>query len=342
MGKEKDFNNILDECLDRMLFQGEPLELCLASYPEHSAELESLLQTALAAREAAAIKPRTDFRERARNQFQAAVRDMEAKKERRVSFFGRHPQWVTAIVVVLVILFAGSGVVAVAGDSMPDGLLYSVKRASETVRLAFTPSDLGKAELYASLADERVTEIVYLADNGNTEQIDEVTGLLEEHLTVVAGLMLPQEADTAASMAPASRAMLEAPRVLSEPEAETAPLETAPQMAPALAPSPVPPAALPEDAPASVMEVPEAPSASLGGEEAVPALPDDEKVSAPNEIIEVTSEAELGMLLSIDALDNREALLSALERAPESLKPALLRALGVADAGYQKALEALG
>ena len=80
MKKAREFDNILDECLERVLIKGETVEQCLAQYPEHAAELEPLLRTALETKEAVAIKPRPEFRERASYQFQAALREMESKK----------------------------------------------------------------------------------------------------------------------------------------------------------------------------------------------------------------------------------------------------------------------
>ena len=76
MKKTTEFDNILDECLERVLIKGEALEQCLASYPEYAAELESLLQTALLTKKASAIKPRPEFRDRARYQFRSALQEM--------------------------------------------------------------------------------------------------------------------------------------------------------------------------------------------------------------------------------------------------------------------------
>jgi len=42
-----------------------------------------------------------------------------------------------------------------------------------------------------------------------------------------------------------------------------------------------------------------------------------------------------------NAADNPAALRDALEKAPESVKPALRRAIEVADAGYKQTLKAL-
>ena len=129
MAKENEFDNILNECLERVLTGGETVEECLAAYPELAAELESLLRTSLVAREATAIKPRPEFRERAGYQFQAAVREAAARPKR--GFFSWQPQWVTAVVIVIVVLLAGSGTVAASGDSMPDEALYGVKLAGD-------------------------------------------------------------------------------------------------------------------------------------------------------------------------------------------------------------------
>ncbi|GAI42438.1 unnamed protein product, partial [marine sediment metagenome] len=43
MSKEKEFDNILDECLERLLVNGETIEQCLQSYPEQAANLKPLL-----------------------------------------------------------------------------------------------------------------------------------------------------------------------------------------------------------------------------------------------------------------------------------------------------------
>jgi len=64
--RNKEFDNILNECLERLLVKGESLEQCLQRYPGQAAELKPLLETALAAREASSIQPRADFNGRGR------------------------------------------------------------------------------------------------------------------------------------------------------------------------------------------------------------------------------------------------------------------------------------
>lgn len=191
MKKRKEFNNILDECLERVLIKGETVEQCLASYPEQAAELEPLLQTALATKKASAIKPRPEFRDRARYQFRSALQEMEVERGRR--FFSWQPRWATAVIAILVLLLASGGTVAAANNSMPDEPLYPVKLATERVRLALTPSALGKAELYINLADKRVAEMVYMANKGKPEQVERAAQRLDTYLTRVASLTTPPQ-----------------------------------------------------------------------------------------------------------------------------------------------------
>ncbi len=82
MRKSREFDNVLDECLERLLVKGETVEQCLRSFPEHADELEPLLETALATKQASAIQPRPEFRDRARYQFYAALQERERKRSR--------------------------------------------------------------------------------------------------------------------------------------------------------------------------------------------------------------------------------------------------------------------
>ena len=274
MKRGKEFNNVLDECLERLLVKGETLEQCLRSYPEYAAELEPLLQTALATKQALIIQPRPEFKTKARYQFRLALQEVKPKRR---FFLGWQPRWATAVATILVLLLAGSGTVVAAGNSMPDNPLYPVKLATEQVRLTLTRSNMGKAELYAKLADKRVAEIIYMADKGDARQVEVTTQRLDERLVMLARL-------TSALKAGAT------------PEA--------------LAPLPTP---VPSEA-------------ARGGK--------DVHVGA-------NRRAELRVTVAHCAVNHQARLHAALEKAPESAKPALRRAIAVSLAGYEKALEAL-
>ena len=278
----KEFNNILDDCLERLLVKGETIEQCLQSYPEQADELRSLLQTALVAKEASAIQPRAEFRARARYQFRSALQEAASRRSR--PFLGWFPRWATVVTIVLGLLLIGSGTVAAAGYSMPDSPLYPLKLTTETVQLTLTRSDIGKAELHAKLADRRVTEIIYMANKGNAQWVEVITQRLDKRLVMLAILVSTQEA-------------------VAPPKAMLAPPEAAPSEEGAIV--------LPEEA--------------RGG--GVP--------------VEMNKRAKLRMTVVRYADKHPAALRAVLERAPESAKPALRRAIAIAEARYQGAIEAL-
>ncbi|MBA7701411.1 hypothetical protein ES703_110147 [subsurface metagenome] len=195
MKKDKEFNNIFDECLERIVVDGETLEQCLKRYPEQAAELKPLLETVLAVKEASAVEPRPEFKARARYRFRSALQEKAAPKRR--PFFGWVPRWATALAIVLVVLMAGGGTVAAASNSMPDSILYPVKLATENVQLALTTSELGRARLCAGFADRRVVEIIYMADRGDARRVEEITGRLDDRLDMLVVLVSELEADDA-------------------------------------------------------------------------------------------------------------------------------------------------
>jgi len=187
--KDKEFNNILNECLERLL-KGETIEQCLQGYPEQAAELKPLLETALAAKRASAIKPRADFKARARYQFRSALSESAPRVHPSLGWF---PRWATVTAIVLALLLAGSGTVIAASNSMPDSPLYPVKLATEEAQLALNLSQIGKARLCAEMADRRVVEIIYLAEKGDFQQIGLITQHLDNRLAMLATLVLAQE-----------------------------------------------------------------------------------------------------------------------------------------------------
>jgi hypothetical protein len=328
MKKDREFENILDECLENML-RGKTIEQCLADYPDHAAALEPMLRTAYRARMATNIQPRPEFKDRARHQFQATIREMEPKPARtRVhhGFFpSLRPVWI-ALAAIVAIIIAGGGTVYAAGGALPDSPLYSVKLATEQVRLFFTWSDIGKAELYAEFADERVEEIIKMAEEGKVELAEAATNRLNEQLVAIANLTIGDKGMTT------NGGMLSIGAAESSRNGqETVPTAT---MAPTTVPGTT-----------SVMNEPAPNEDTQLGVSGPPATVTDNALSATSE--GRTDEQENGDLerkeklkeqLLRQAIENPEALLKALETAPESLRDILLWAIEVVNAGYDEAI----
>jgi hypothetical protein len=220
--KNKEFDNILNDCLERLLLKGEGLEQCLEHYPEQAAELKPLLETALAAKEASAIKPRPDFKAQASYQFRAALQERAAKGRPSWGWF---PRWATVVAVVLVLALGGVGTVAAASNSMPDSPLYPVKLATEQMQFSLTFSQMGKARLCAELADKRVAEIAYMADKGDAEQVVVITQRLDDRLALLVVLVEGSERANGMLLAPSPAAT---PPPTTAPPAEGPPIYAPP------------------------------------------------------------------------------------------------------------------
>jgi len=277
--RDKEFSNILDECLERLLVRGETVEQCLEKYPEHAAELEPLLKTAAAASKALAIQPAPEFKARARYELRSVLE--KAKLEKRVPFLIWQPRWAMAMVIFLAVVVAGGGTVVAADDSMPGSPLYPVKLATEQVRVTLTPSDIGKAELYAALADRRVAEIAYLVNKGRLQRVELAAQRLKKHLAKMNSLHLVAMAEKKAAGEPAR-----APVLREEAEA-------------------------------------------------------DSEMTGRHTHAQAKRQARFRVVLGHYAVNHPAKLRALLERAPESAKPALQRAIAVSVASYEQALEDL-
>jgi hypothetical protein len=318
MSQIKDFDNILDECLGRLI-DGETIEACLSRYPEHAAELEPLLRTARDTMKATDIPPRPEFRDRARYQFHAAIHEMPVRGRR--DFFSVLRPSLATVIILAIVLLAGGGVVAAAGNSLPGSPLYSVKLATETVRLALTPSDLGKAELNAAFADERVDEIIRMAENGDASLIAATTDRLNKQLIAVANLAMTGEEAAEGAYFSAMQAPVTATPV------------------PTMTPAPVPTSSPTTKTTPAVAPVP---TVTLGP-------PEEGLLGAENQAEDRAADTKNGGdkqeklrdSLTQQYVENLQALQDELEKAPEYLKPALRHAIEVAQNAYAEALASL-
>ncbi len=306
MKRGKEFDNILDECLERLLVEGEAVEQCLDSFPEDAAELEPLLRTAMAVNKAVAVQPDLEFKARARYQFQSLLE--EAKPKRWFVFPGWQPRWAVAIATFLAVVLVGAGTVMAADSSMPGNPLYPVKLATEQVRLAFTRSDIRKAELYATLADKRIAEIAYMVDKDMLKHVDITVQRLNKHLDKINSLPLAGEAVVALLEAPAEAPLQREKAMPGEAEV-------------------VEGAGVMEEAGVEVME--EMETADEGAPPPTPAY------------AQATPRARLRILLERYAVNHPAKLRALLDIVPESAKPALRKAIALSVATYKQVLEDL-
>ncbi len=177
------FEDILDNCLERILQKGETLEAVLKDYPAYARKLEPLLRAALLTSASAKAVPRPEFKKRALAEFRSAASAASSPRRRKPLFFwGWQRAWAVCAAVVLALVVATGSTVAASASSMPDQRLYPVKLASEQVQMVITPSPLGKAKLQARFAARRADELSYIVGRDGTEVVEQLSTRLTSHL----------------------------------------------------------------------------------------------------------------------------------------------------------------
>src|SRR5215212_6153459 len=142
--RSDDITAIFDVCLERMR-RGESIVTCLLDYPSEAEELEALLIAAMHAR--TTFRPPSlapEARQAIQRQLQQAVAARQPALGRtRTSWFG--PIVMRFALALVVALLSLGGGVAGAQSSLPGSPLYSLKRASEGVRLRLSSSAAQRA-----------------------------------------------------------------------------------------------------------------------------------------------------------------------------------------------------
>ena len=327
MPEGREFNDILDKCLERLLTGEETVQQCLERYPEHTAELEPLLRTAAATRELQSIEPSSEFRARARYQLRLEMDSVPTGRWQSLlkwrPLLKAQPRWAVTMVVVLALVLAGGTTVLAAESSMPGNPLYPVKLATENVRLTFSSSEVARAELYATLADRRIEEIAYAIEKGKTKYIKKVTERLNNHLEMIASLSLAGDTGQDATDDVAMTPPVTTAQGKDEATEEKSASEIKPQEEPGKVKSEVPsteaerPAATAKDSPGLTTR------------------------ETPGTTAEINALIKLKELVAHYAVNHPEKLRELLAIAPESVKPAILEAITASETSYRKVLDEL-
>jgi len=188
--KANNLDKILDNCLERILVNGESVEQCLKDYPDYQDELSALLAVSMKTHKAMkSIKARPDFKADLGYRLTAMMNSVNASNQVKTSFrpsFKWQLQWApAALSLCIVLLLSGGGTVAASSNSMPSDALYNVKLASENVQLFFTFDAAGKANLCSEFVAKRANEIVAMAYANNVEAMNKSSRIMQNQLAMI-------------------------------------------------------------------------------------------------------------------------------------------------------------
>jgi hypothetical protein len=179
----KDFDRILDECIDR-INHGETIEACLADYPTHASQLEPLLKAMTQTKAAYSFTPSIDAKRTARQRFYAAL-----EKQRLPSLWQKvlarrfAGATIAAVVVILIISFFVLRM-TVFTEQIPS---MTVSTPSTEGNFVFLVSD--EVNAIGDFTDLKVSiEKVGLLQNGSSERwVEFATEVKEFDLTLLPG-----------------------------------------------------------------------------------------------------------------------------------------------------------
>jgi hypothetical protein len=147
-----DFDEILEECLDKIASGESTLEECLARNPKEAAELEPYLRSVERLQRGKAVTPSPLFAARLRSELMQKMQATPPPKRRLPVFFRQ----MALNLGVLFLMFALVST-AFAQGSVPGETLYGVKLASESVWRVLTTDPVGTD---LEIANRRVNEYV--------------------------------------------------------------------------------------------------------------------------------------------------------------------------------------
>jgi hypothetical protein len=169
-----DTAQVLANCLDALERPGVTMEQCAAPFADQAGSLVELLAVAQTLRSAPAVTPSLDFRVDAR---QRLIAHLPARRSRRARMVDRCSAWGWRLVnrkilvwwaafILLIGVVLGASVVVASAQSLPNEVLYPVKRTIEQARLIFAPDTATSSNLYLAFATERLAEVQRLIDRG--------------------------------------------------------------------------------------------------------------------------------------------------------------------------------
>ena len=187
----RDFDDILDECLER-LAAGDTVSECCARYPEHADELAPLLLSASAVRQTARATPHLAVaRARGHERFAQALAQRGAAPAPSPSLWERLNSMLrtpvarpvlAAFAAVVVVLFVAGGTSAAARSRVPGEPLYWVTTTQENLSLRMQRDDMGRSEQHARMANERSSEMHTLIERGNLHEAEALVVRFRRHI----------------------------------------------------------------------------------------------------------------------------------------------------------------
>jgi len=177
-----ELQQIFEDCLE-LLEQGSSIEDCLNKYPAEARELQSLLSTAQLSRTSLHYAIPRDTKARIRAKIMTQYDHQHLPRGQKTPIWSYLRRWAYVTICILTFLIvAGLGLNVASASAVPGDTLYPVKKSFEEIQIAFSFSNMAKAETHVRLAERRINEIIELAGQGESEYIPDLASEVTDNL----------------------------------------------------------------------------------------------------------------------------------------------------------------
>lgn len=173
--------DIFDRSLDQVL-RGESIEASVRRHPETAAEVEPLLETALAGREALRVTISDESRAAARERLMSQAAVLLNERSAGSGFWQMHNRATKSLAVAGALLALTGGTAVAATAAGPDSFLYPMKQDLEDVREALATQNLDRAAVEVGRAGKRLDEIQGMVDKGEPQYVPSLLNAYDDHM----------------------------------------------------------------------------------------------------------------------------------------------------------------
>jgi hypothetical protein len=189
------YNQVLQNCLERLLEGGSRLDGVISDYPQFANRLRIDLETASRMQlQSSAFDPRRGFiksnRDHLLGRLNQQTKIVEIIPQIALGRRGYFTHLALAVLIVMVIVLTGGSVVFTAGDSLPGDPLYQIRNAAETLQLVLTPNEVKDAELHLQFSQDYLVACAVLVSQGRQEDASYALRIYERHIAGTGRILL--------------------------------------------------------------------------------------------------------------------------------------------------------
>jgi len=189
--RNTDINKKILKRFDKLLDSGAAIEECLEKFPLYKDELAAYASITRNLKYLQNIKPEKTVEDHCLKMvyLKSRISNIAGDKEtlkRDAAFVRMRPAYLKPLVIFLgvfiFISFSFTGTIYASNDSLPGDTLYSVKRVSESIAVAFTPYKYERS-IFLKMLDERLFEADMILNNpeySNTEATEKLISDIDE------------------------------------------------------------------------------------------------------------------------------------------------------------------